>query len=104
MKAAVVTLRKEKPMSDKAREPAGKVQPSREDLTRRLLLSTLMRESRERSGKSLDEMAKLTGLSKSTLSEMERDFQIDPRISTVKRICWAYEFSIARIANHDIED
>ena len=67
-------------------------------------LSILMRSNRERKNKTLDEMAEITGLGKSTLWELENEYQIDPRLSTLKAICWAYGFGISRIANHDIED
>lgn len=63
-------------------------------------LSQLMCSTRERKGKTLDEMAEATGLAKSTLWEMENDYQIDPRLSTLQRVCWAYGFGISRIANH----
>lgn len=72
------------------------------NVTRKLPLSTLMRAARDRKNKTLDEMADITGLAKSTLWEMENDYQIDPRLSTLKRVCWAYGFGISRIDNHEI--
>ena len=72
--------------------------------TRKLPLSVLMRTARERKGKTLDQMAEMAGLAKSTLWEMEADLQLDPRLSSLKRVCWSYGFGISRIDNHDIVD
>lgn len=69
---------------------------------RKLPLAVLMRSARERKGLTLDEMVEITGLAKSTLWEAENGHQIDPRLSTLKRITFGYGFSIARIANHDV--
>lgn len=105
MLQSVVTTTKGKAMSKQLGTQSGTSPAMAKDsVTRKMPLSILMRHSRERKGKTLDEMAELTGLAKSTLWEMENDYQIDPRLSTLKRVCFAYGFGISRIDNHDITD
>lgn len=62
-----------------------------------------MRASREKKGLTLDQMAEETTLAKSTLWEMENDYQIDPRLSTLKAVCRAYGFGISLVNNHDVK-
>lgn len=63
-------------------------------------LSKLMTTYRAKKDKTLDEMAELTKLAKSTLWEMENDWQIDPRLSTLQSVCKHYGFAISRVANY----
>jgi transcriptional regulator with XRE-family HTH domain len=87
-----------------AGQPAVQVQVVPGSLPRKQPLSALMKEYRRRKGMTLDEMAVVAGLAKSSLWELENDQQIDPRLSTLKRVCHAYGFGISRIENHDIQD
>lgn len=64
---------------------------------RKQRLSAIMRANRLRTGKTLDDMVAMTKLGKSTLWELENDYQIDPRLSTLQAVCKAYGFSISRI-------
>ena len=65
------------------------------------LLADLMREARNKSGRTLDEMARRTGISKTQLWSLEARQRIDPRFSTVKMVCKQYGFSIGKISDFD---
>ena len=65
------------------------------------LLADLMREARNKSGLTLEEMSRQTGISKTQLWSLEARQRIDPRLSTVKTVCKHYGFSIAMISDFD---
>ena len=64
-------------------------------------LAELMREARNKRGRTLDQMAQLTGISKTQLWSLEARQRIDPRFSTVKMVCKKYGFSIGMISDFD---
>lgn len=70
-------------------------------IARKMLLAELMRDRRESLGWTLAEMAHRTGISKTSLWQLENRQSVDPRLSTTKAICKAYGFSFARIADFD---
>jgi len=69
--------------------------------SRKMLLSELMCEYREKRGESLAEMSRRAGIGKTSLWQLEKRQSVDPRLSTVKTICKAYGFSFARISDFD---
>lgn len=60
-------------------------------------LGQLMRERRKHMRYTLDAMVARTGLSKSTLWEMENNVQINPRHTTLAAVCRAYKLDIAAV-------